>query len=136
MCCVLKVSESGYYHSLSRNCEPKPWRLLLVKIKQVYAQHPDNDNYGVDRVRLALEQNGIIMSKSTVRRAMKKGGFIKASPHRSSSLTKADADAQKADNLIARDFTADTPNRKWLTEYYTDTMPGRQVVHCSGSGLL
>ncbi len=116
MCRVLKVSESGYYHRLSHACEPKSWQLLLVKIKQVYAQHPDNDNYGVDRVRLALEQDGITVSKSTVRRAMKKGGLIKASPRRSGSLTEADADAQKADNLIARDFTADAPNRKWLTD--------------------
>lgn len=116
MCHVLKVSESGYYHSLSHKCEPKPWQLLLVKIKQVYAEHPDNNNYGVNRVRLALEQNGITVSKSTVRRAMKKGGLIKTSPRRSGSLTESDADAQKADNLIARDFTADTPNRKWLTD--------------------
>ncbi len=38
MCRVLKVSESGYYHSLSHACEPRPWQLLLVKIKQVYAR--------------------------------------------------------------------------------------------------
>lgn len=41
---------------------------------------------------------------------------MKASPRRSGSLTESDADAQKADNLIARDFTADAPNRKWLTD--------------------
>lgn len=116
MCRVLKVSESGYYHSLSHACEPKPWQLLLVKIKQVYAKHPDNDNYGVNRVRLALEQDGITVSKSTVRRAMKKGGLIKALPRHSGSLTESDADAQKAHNLIARNFTADAPNRKWLTD--------------------
>ena len=116
MCCVLKVSESGYYHSILHVCEPRPWQLLLVKIKQVYAKHPDNDNYGVDRVRLALEQDGVTVSKSTVRRAMKKGGLIKTLPRHSGSLTKSDADAQKADNLISRNFTADAPNRKWLTD--------------------
>lgn len=116
MCRVLKVSESGYYHSLLHGCNPKPWQLLLVKIKQVYAQHPDNDNYGVNRIFLALEQDGLSVSKSTVRRAMKRGGFIKVSPRRSGSLTESDADAQKSDNLIARDFTADAPNRKWLTD--------------------
>ena len=116
MCHVLKVSESGYYHSLSHACEPRPWQLLLVKIKQIIAQHPDNDNYGVERVRLALEQGGVLASKSTVRRAMKKGGLLKSPSHHSVSLTKADADAQKAENLIQRDFTADAPNRKWLTD--------------------
>lgn len=31
-------------------------------------------------------------------------------------MTESDTDAQKADNLIARNFTADAPNRKWLTD--------------------
>ncbi|QKN24757.1 MULTISPECIES: IS3 family transposase [Caproicibacterium] len=112
MCRVLKVSESGYYQSLFHVCEPRPWQLLLVKIKQVYTRHPNNDNYGVNRIRLVLKQNGISVSKSTVRRAMKKGGLIKTSPRHSGSLTESDADAQKADNLIVRNFTADAPNRK------------------------
>lgn len=85
--------------------------MLLVKIKQIYMQHPDNSNYGVDRVQLALEQNGITVSKSTVRRTMKKGGLMKASLRRLYSLTEADAEAQKAENLIHRDFTSDAPNR-------------------------
>jgi transposase InsO family protein len=65
-------------------------------------------------MRLALEHKDIIESRSTVRRAMKKGGLLKNSPRRPAGLTKADADAQKAENLIRRDFTSDAPNRKWL----------------------
>ncbi len=116
MCRVLKVSESGYYRSLNRTRTPRPWQLLLVKIREILAEHPDNSNYGVKRMRLALEQKDIIESRSTVRRAMKKGGLLKDSPRRPAGLTKADADAQKAENLIRRDFTADAPNRKWLTD--------------------
>ena len=32
------------------------------------------------------------------------------------SLTKADPAAQASDDLVKRDFTADAPNRKWLTD--------------------
>ena len=105
---VLKVSESGYYHSLFHTCAPKPWQLFLVKIQQIIAQNPDNSNYGVERVRLTLEHDGVTVSKSTVR--------LKRSPCRSGSLTETDANAKKADNLIQRNFTADTPNQKWLTD--------------------
>ncbi|MGI5899725.1 MAG: DDE-type integrase/transposase/recombinase [Christensenellales bacterium] len=31
-------------------------------------------------------------------------------------ITREDATAQKAENLIARDFTADAPCQKWLTD--------------------
>ena len=63
------------------------------------------------RILLALKA-----SRSTVRRAMKKGGLLKAPARRSQSLTKADAAAQKAENLIRRNFTAAAPNQKWLTD--------------------
>jgi transposase InsO family protein len=116
MCHTLKVSESGYYRHILHTCQPNHWQLLLAKIRGIIARYPDNDNYGVKRIRLALEQDGIIVSKSTVRRTMKKGGLLKKSPRHSCSLTKADADAQKVENLIHRDFTAEEPNRKWLTD--------------------
>jgi putative transposase len=70
----------------------------------------------VGRILLALEQKGVNASRSTVRRAMKKGGLLKTPVHRPQSLTKADAAAQKAENLIRRNFTAAAPNQKWLTD--------------------
>ncbi|BAK97616.1 putative transposase orfB for insertion sequence element [Oscillibacter valericigenes Sjm18-20] len=47
---------------------------------------------------------------------MKRGGLLHGAPRHPGSLTRADLAAQKAENLIHRDFTADTPNRKWLTD--------------------
>ena len=68
------------------------------------------------RILLALEQKGVNVSRFTVRRAMKKGGLLKAPARRPQGLTKADAAAQKAENLIRRNFTAAAPNQKWLTD--------------------
>ena len=96
--------------------KPKPWQLLLVKIQEVYKENPDNDNYGVGRILLALTQRGIAVSRSSVRRTMKRGGLLHRSSRHPSSLTKADLAAQKAENLIHRDFTAEAPNQKWLTD--------------------
>ncbi|BAK99967.1 putative transposase orfB for insertion sequence element [Oscillibacter valericigenes Sjm18-20] len=86
MCRVVKVSESGYYRSLQSAGKPKPWQLLLVKIREIYNENPDNDNYGVGRILLALTQRGIAISRSSVRRAMKREGL----PSRSSSLQQSD----------------------------------------------
>lgn len=47
---------------------------------------------------------------------MKRRGLPHRSSRHPSSLTKADLAAQKAENLIHRDFTADAPNRKCLTD--------------------
>ena len=75
-----------------------------------------NVNIYKKQQRTDIAARRVIASKSTVRRAMKKGGLLKSPSHHPASLTKADADAQKAENLIQRDFTADAPNRKWLTD--------------------
>ena len=76
MCRVLCLSESGYYRWL-RNREKRNRRqLLAVKIDAILAEHPDNRNYGVDRVCLALEQDGVDVSRRTVYRVMKENRYI------------------------------------------------------------
>lgn len=116
MCENLGVSESGYYKSL----KPKEKRVrreqLLVKIRKIISRIPDNENYGAKRVHMALIQEGEETSYPTVYRIMKANGLIHKKKRHPNGITKEDKAAQKAENLIARDFTADRPNEKWLTD--------------------
>ena len=66
MCAALKISESGYYRWLKNRDKISKRQLLLVEIKKILEQHPDNDNYGVKRIHTALEQKGIKTSCRTV----------------------------------------------------------------------
>lgn len=88
MCQVLKVSESGYYRWLKNHSKPTKRRLLSVKMKEILNEHPDNDNYGVERMQIALRQRGIEVSRRTVYRAMKESGLLhkRRTPH---GITKA-----------------------------------------------
>lgn len=115
MCKELHVSESGYYRWLKHKEKPSNRELLSVEIKNILTQHPDNDNYGVNRILLALRQNRIEVSKRTVYRAMKESGMLhkKRVPH---GITKATTEIQEKENLIRRDFTADAPMKKLLTD--------------------
>ena len=58
MCKVLKISESGYYRWLKNKDKPSKRHLLLVKINEILSEHPDNANYGYDRIHKALEIRG------------------------------------------------------------------------------
>lgn len=115
MCKVLKVSESGYYRWLKNGSKPRSWQLILVEINKIFAEHPDNDNYGVERVKTALGLKGIKASKSKIYRAMKAGGLIHRC-RKSHGITKADTETQDRENLIKRDFSADKPLSKLLTD--------------------
>ena len=112
---VLCLSESGYYRWL-RNREKRNRRqLLAVKIDAILAEHPDNRNYGVDRVCLALKQDGVDVSRRTVYRVMKEKGWLhqKRVPH---GITKAATGAQEQENLLKQDFSARRPLEKFLTD--------------------
>ena len=115
MCRVLKISESGYYRWLLSRQNPSKRQLLLVEILKIIDKHPDNHNYGYKRMKTALEQRGITVSDTTVRRAMLEGNLLHKLkiPH---GITKADSETQDQENLIKRDFSADVPMQKLLTD--------------------
>ena len=115
MCKVLKISESGYYRWLKNRSKPTRQQLLLVRIKEILDEHPDNSNYGYNRMNTALIQKGLKLSKSTVYRAMSAGGYIHKNK-KPRGLTKTTTEIQEKENLIKRDFHAEKPMQKLLTD--------------------
>ena len=115
MCRVLKISESGYYRWLKNRAKPTARALLSVKIQAILDEHPDNDNYGVGRICTALEQRGVRVSRRTVYRTMSEMGILhrRRRPH---GITKATTEIQDRENLIKRDFKAEKPLRKLLSD--------------------
>ena len=115
MCRVLKISESGYYRWLKNRAKPTARELLSVEIRAILDEHPDNDNYGIDRIMIALERKGIRVSRRTVYRTMAEMGIL----HRRRTprgITKATTESQDRENLIKRDFTAEKPLQKLLSD--------------------
>lgn len=110
------MSESGYHRSKNASDKPKRRERLLVKIKEIINKFEDNDNYGVKRVHIALEQEGIKASYSTVYRTMSENGLVKKAKRRPKGITREDFAAQKSENLIQGDFKAEEPNKKWLSD--------------------
>ena len=115
MCRVLKISESGYYRWLKNRAKPTARALLSVKIQAILDEHPDNDNYGVDRICTALAHRGVRVSRRTVYRTMSEMGILhrRRRPH---GITKATTEIQERENLIKRDFKAEKPLRKLLSD--------------------
>lgn len=115
MCRVLKISESGYYRWLKNRNKPTARELLSVKIQAILDEYPDNDNYGVKRMVTALAQKGTRVSHRTVYRAMSEMGIIhrRRTPH---GTTKATTEIQDRENLIKRNFKAEKPLQKLLSD--------------------
>ena len=94
----------------------------MVEIQDIINEHPDNDNYGVDRILSALEQKKHIKcSRRTVYRAMKEGNLLhqRRTPH---GITKATDAIQEKENIIKRDFKTEEIYEKRMNEFYLDNI--------------
>jgi transposase InsO family protein len=118
MCRVLEVSRQGYSKWLKSRNRGSKHEALLALIKQVLAEdNENNDNYGVWRIFLALRNNkGYTGSYPTVCRVCRKNGITLKKRRKPNGLTEADKQAQKSENIIQQDFTAEAPNEKWLSD--------------------
>jgi transposase InsO family protein len=85
--------------------------------KKILAEHPENnDNYGVQRIHLALQQNGFRIGIRQIYRIMSKNKLLKKRIRHPNGITKTEKDAQKSENLIQRNFSAERPHEKLLTD--------------------
>ena len=141
LCRIFLVSETGYYKWRRRRGVLSSRLLLLEEIRKIIAEHQDNTNYGVPRMRLALAQKGIKRSQSTVRRAMILGNLIHRHHRRANSITKADKKASKSPNIIERDFYANEPYKKFIGDITEISCKGGKlyvsiVVDCYSGEIL
>ena len=121
MCRFFKVSRSGYYGYVSRMSVPA-WDLPLAeKIKE--CQEKCGRTYGYRRVHIWLERNGIHRNPKTVLRVMQKYGLL--SVIRRKKYRNYGDYLHKYPNLLNRDFSAERPNQKWVTDIsYIHTKQG------------
>lgn len=116
-CKALQVTEAGYYKFLRVSDKPNKHEALLAQIYQIIQEEAENANYGVQRLYLALRNNyGYEGSQATIYRVCRENNLLIHRKTSTRGITKADAEAQKAENLLQQDFTADAPNQKWLTD--------------------
>ncbi|MDD3889441.1 MAG: IS3 family transposase [Syntrophomonadaceae bacterium] len=117
LCRVLQVSESGYYKYLRNKSKPYKYADLLKQIYELLKEDPENANYGVKRMYKYLRNyKAYEGSYSTIYRICKENNLMIRCKRRPKGITKADSEAQKAENLINQDFTAQSPNEKWLMD--------------------
>lgn len=117
MCRVLKVTRSGFYAWLKREPSARQLRRekLLTRIRVAHAEN--RELYGSPRVHRALLIEGEIVSRNTVAKLMR-AAKIRARTRRRYVPRTTDSRHEKpiADNVLDRDFAAESPDRKWVAD--------------------
>ena len=121
MCLFFKVSRSGYYDYVKRMDIPARDLPLAEKIKE--CQEQCGKTYGYRRVHIWLERNGIYRNQKTILRVMQKYGLL--SVIRRKKYRNYGDYLHRYPNLLNRDFSAERPNQKWVTDIsYIHTKQG------------
>lgn len=119
----MEVSRQAFYDYLDRKNNPWKYQSLAVEITKIHNEDKYNDTYGRERMYMALTlkkeagEIGIdIPCEATVRKVMQQIGLIHKPRRKPNGITKADRDARKSDDLLKRDFHADKPLEKAVTD--------------------
>ena len=122
MCKFFEVSRSGYYEYVKRLGQPEPDADLAPKIAE--CQETVDKIYGYRRIHKWLKSRNIERNPKTILRVMKKYGLLSEIRRRRKWLNLGQQ-VHKYENLLARQFCADRPNAKWVTDIsYIHTREG------------
>ncbi len=140
-CRMLHVSRQGFYKYLGVKNRPWKYQPLADAMLEILEEDEYNDSYGRIRMYQALllkRPEGVhIPSEQTVYRVMQELGIC----HKPNGITKADKEARKSDDLLKRDFDADKPLTKCVTDI--TEVPAKDgklyvsaIFDCFDSGVL
>ena len=117
LCEYLRLSRGAYYRWLKNpvSFSEKYNKEISEKIKDIHEKHPD---MGYRRIRDELDKkHGIAVNDKRILRICRKERIQSTIKWRPKSCTRSSNDpAHIARNYLNRDFHADAPNEKWLTD--------------------
>lgn len=114
LCKLFRVSKSGYYAFLKRKGTDRDQEAKAL-IQKVYERY--NGVYGYRQIQLfLLQDHGVWMNHKKVLRIMQDLG-IRSRIRRKHRFNYATSEGDRvAKNILKRDFKADAPNQKWVTD--------------------
>ena len=108
-----QIPRSTYYDVVKKMNRPDPDAELKAEIQAIYNEH--EGRYGYRRIRDELVNRGQKVNHKKVQRIMKELGLkclVRMKKYKSYKGTVG----KIAPNILDRNFTAEAPNEKWLTD--------------------
>ena len=110
----LDMANSSYYYQKQAMCYKDKYQSIRECIKKYFIEY--KERYGYRRIHCLLKRDGLILSEKVVRRIMLEEGLIvKVRCHKKYNSYQGEI-SPEVENLIQRNFHADKPNQKWLTD--------------------
>ncbi len=121
---ILHISKSSYFYQTKVLNDDK-YLKIRKQIHNIFVE--SKSTYGYRRIKIQLEKEGVSVSEKVIRRLMKEENIqvIMKKKRKYNSYIGEISPAVK--NVINRDFSADKPNTKWLTDITEFHIPSGKV---------
>jgi putative transposase len=129
ICTTLQVASSTYYDNKRRPLSARAIRDAVMMPILLALFSANYKVYGAHKLWKAARRAGYDLGRDQTARLMRHMGIRGVSRSRRVRTTVPDEDARRPPDLVERDFTADTPNRLWVTDLtFVSTWAGTAYV--------
>lgn len=122
---AVDLAKSSYFYHKNALSQPDKYSSLRTRIKDIF--HKNRCCYGYRRIHASLKNQGITCSEKIVRRIMEEEHLIVQGKKKRKYSSYQGEITPAVENLIARDFHAEKPNEKWLTDLTEFHIPAGKV---------
>ena len=121
---IAQLARATFYYHLRRMDRPDKYEAAKDAITAIY--HENKGRYGYRRITAELRNRDIPLNHKTVQRLMKELGLVCRVRMKKYRSYKGEA-GKIAPNLLNRDFTAERPNQKWVTDVTEFSLFGKKL---------
>ena len=110
---ITQLPRATFYYYLRRMNQPDKYEIAKAEITAIY--HENKGRYGYRRITAELHNRKIYLNHKTVRKLMKELGLVCHVRMKKYRSYKGEI-GRIAPNLLNREFEAEKPNEKWVTD--------------------
>lgn len=121
---IAQLPRATFYYHAKKLHKPDKYADVKTAIAAIY--HENRGRYGYRRITLALRNRGIFLNHKTVQRLMKELGLVCRVRTKKYRSYKGEV-GKIAPNLLNRDFHAEKPNQKWVTDVTEFSLFGQKL---------
>ena len=121
---IAQLPRATFYYHLKRMKRADKYEAAKQEISKIY--HENKGRYGYRRIAMELRKHGFHLNHKTVQRLMKELNLFCRVRMKKYKSYKGEV-GKTAPNLLNRDFHADKPNQKWVTDVTEFSLFGQKL---------
>ena len=121
---VAQLPRATFYYHLKKQKQADKYETSKAEIKAIF--HENKGRYGYRRITVELRNRKIFLNHKTVQKLMKQLGLVCCVRIKKYHSYKGEV-GKIAPNLLNRDFYAQKPNEKWVTDVTEFSLFGKKL---------